>query len=145
VRADAVSPAAKVLAAGIAEFVNSETGEAYPSTITLAKACGMSETWVRKTIPALANAGWIDVELGSRGRGEKHCNRYSINPEKRTPCALLAVPEKRTGKAHFPPLKAHPVCEEPSNHKEELKERVPSTTNSESAECSLDGVFTEAA
>jgi hypothetical protein len=139
VRADAVSAAVKVLAAGIAEFVDAETGEAYPSTRTLAEVCGYSEKWVRNTIPMLANTGWMDVELGSRGRGEKHCNRFRIKPEKRTPCTLLAKPEKRTpagdqdaAKAYFPPLKADPVYAEPSNHKKESIDRVPVTTTTAS-------------
>jgi len=116
VRADKIPPAPKGLAAGIAEYVNAETGEAYPSTRTLAEVCGYSEKWIRNTIPMLASTGRMDVELGSRGRGEKHCNRFRINPEKRTPCTLLSRPEKRTpagdqdaGKAYFRPLKAYPV------------------------------------
>jgi hypothetical protein len=139
--ADPATPQnAKCLAFGITKFANAETGEAYPSTRTLAEVCGMSQAWVRKTIPVLRNTGWIDVELGSRGRGEKHCNRFRINPEKSTPCALLSVPEKSTPagdqdavKEHFSPLKEHPCAQNLSNPKEELKDRVPSTTTSESA------------
>src|SRR5450631_858020 len=118
--ADPKTPAnAKVLAHGIAKFVNSETGEAYPSTLTLAKVCGFSEKTVRNLIPVLQSTGWIEVQFGSKGRGEKHCNRYSINPEKRTPCTVLADRKKRTVKPDFSRLKPDPASEEPLNHKEE--------------------------
>jgi hypothetical protein len=136
--ADSKTPAnAKVLAFGIAKFVNGETGEAIPSTVTLAEVCGCSQAWVRKTIPVLQATGWLDVEYGSRGRGDKHCNRYRINPEKSTPCALLANREKRTVKEHFSPTKEHPVCQEPLIHKEEASANA-------LAVLSLDGVDVKA-
>ena len=50
---------AKCLAFAIAKHVSGETGEAFPSTMTLAEECGMSEKWVRNTIPELQSpAGW---------------------------------------------------------------------------------------
>ena len=102
VHADPETPInAKCLAYGIAKFVNGETGEACPSTVTLAETCGLSETWVRKVIPLLRDAGWMEVEFGSRGRGEGHCNRYRINTEKRTPCAVLSKPVKCAVKPHL--------------------------------------------
>jgi hypothetical protein len=109
----------KVLVCGLAEYINGETGEARVSTITLARACGFSDAWVRKMVPLLHNSGWAVIEIGSKGRGEKHCNVYKMNPEKRTPCTVLAGRVKRTVKPHFSHLKPHPVFEEPLNHKEE--------------------------
>jgi hypothetical protein len=129
---------AKCLAFGIAKFVNKETGEARPSTLTLAKVCGKSETWVRKMIPVLQATGWIDVAYGSKGRGEAHCNVYRINPEKRTPCAVLAAPENRTREI----IKPHPVCEEPRISKKDSETKIVETssllTPIESPEASLD-------
>lgn len=129
---------AKCLAFGIAKHVNGETGEAVVSTPKLAKVCGRSATWVRDTIPVLHNIGWVVIEIGSKGRGEDHCNVYRINPEKRTPSALLKRPENRRRgaileragksnllrlKSHFLRQKAHPVCEEPHNPSNPKKER----------------------
>ena len=107
-----VSAAQKCLAFGIAQHVNGETGEAVVSTVTLAKVCGSSETWVRKTIPSLAGTGWMQVQYGSKGRGKDHCNRYKVNPEKAHPVCDFP----KLVKPHFSHLKAHPVCEEPLNH-----------------------------
>jgi hypothetical protein len=126
--ADPKTPAnAKCLAFGIANYINGETGDARVSTITLAKNCGFSEKWVRKTIPVLRATGWMEVEFGSQGRGDKHCNRYRINRKKRPPCTVLKAspvfgfvwPEKGTVKPDFSHLKPDPVFEEPLNHKEE--------------------------
>jgi hypothetical protein len=145
VHADPETPInAKCLAYGIAKFVNGETGEACPSTVTLAETCGLSETWVRKVIPLLRDAGWMEVEFGSRGRGEGHCNRYRINTEKRTPCAVLSKPVKCAVKPHFSTLKAHPVCEEPFNHrkKEEGEKGISTDTYYvERSEISLDSLM----
>jgi hypothetical protein len=58
-------PNAKCLAFGIAKFVDGETGEAFPSTVTLAEVCGFSEAWVRKVIPVLCDAGWMEVQSGA--------------------------------------------------------------------------------
>lgn len=80
---------AKCLAFAIAKHVSGETGEAFPSTMTLAKECGMSEKWVRNTIPELQSTGWMEFQRGSRGRGDKHCNRYRINRKKRPQCPDL--------------------------------------------------------
>jgi hypothetical protein len=126
--ADPKTPAnAKCLAFGIAKYVNQETGEAFPSTKTLAKICGFSERWVRKTIPVLQATGWMEVQLGTRGRGDSHCNRYRINRKKRTPCAFSTDPAKadpafgfkrsetHTEKPYFLTQKADPVSEEPLN------------------------------
>jgi hypothetical protein len=137
--ADPKTPAnAKCLAFGIAKHINGETGEAKVSTPTLAKVCGFSATWVRNTIPILHNVGWAVIEIGSKGRGEDHCNVYRINSEKRTPSALLKRSENRTRgaileragksnllrlKSHFLRQKAHPVCEEPLNPSNPKKER----------------------
>ena len=141
----------KLLVFGIAKYVNGETGEAVPSTITLAKVCGRSEKWVRNTIPKLHNTGWAVIELGSQGRGKDHCNRYLINPEKRTPCTLLAGPKKRrfeadqkVPKPDFWPVKPDTGSEEPLNPKAELMESIPPITTTECCEtCStarVDGV-----
>jgi hypothetical protein len=137
--ADPKTPAnAKCLAFGIAKHVNGETGEAVVSTPKLAKVCGFSATWVRNTIPVLHNIGWAVIEIGSKGRGKDHCNVYRINPEKRTPYALLKRPENRRRgaileragksnllrlKSHLLRQKAHPVCEEPLNPSNPKKER----------------------
>jgi hypothetical protein len=86
----------------------------------------------------LHNTGWAVIEVGSKGRGEDHCNVYRINPEKRTPSVLLKRPKKRTRgaileraeksnllrlKSHFLRQKAHPAREEPLNHSNHKKER----------------------
>jgi hypothetical protein len=121
---------AKCLAFGIAKYVNGETGEAVVWTATLAEVCGLSQTWVRNTIPVLHNTGWAVIQIGSRGRGLDHCNVYRINPVKRTPSALLEMPKKRTRgalfqqllkehfsaiKENFSPLKENTGCTEPLN------------------------------
>ena len=54
------------------------------AVLLLPQACGFTDKWVRNTVPELHNTGWLQIEIGSRGRGVDHCNIYRINPEKRT-------------------------------------------------------------
>jgi hypothetical protein len=60
----------------IAQHVNEETGEAWPSTETIGDLGGLYPSSVRAMIIKLVEHGHLAVEWGRKGRG--HPNRYSM-------------------------------------------------------------------
>jgi hypothetical protein len=111
--------APKCLAFGIAQFINCETGEATVTTRKLAKVCGFSQAWVRKTVPLLAAAGWCSVQVGRQGSGPDCTSRYKMNPTREhTGCSLPDADREHFSplREHFSPEREHPVCSEPLNH-----------------------------
>jgi DNA-binding transcriptional MocR family regulator len=77
VRHDAgVRHAAYRVASEIADHVNWETNEAWPSQKRLAERTGMSEGHVHASVHNLKERGHLDVTPGKPGRG--HSNRYRL-------------------------------------------------------------------
>ncbi len=67
---------AKVVVYVISQHINIESGEAFPSTETIAEWGGLAPSCVRKALKALADSGHLEVQWGKRGRG--HPNRYRM-------------------------------------------------------------------
>jgi hypothetical protein len=72
----------------IAQHLNKNTGEAFPSTETIASESGLAPSTVRALINELIETGHLAVEFGSRGRG--HPNRYRPITKERTVAVLDA-------------------------------------------------------
>jgi DNA-binding transcriptional regulator YhcF (GntR family) len=103
VRCDRKLPsAAKVIAAVIADHWNEESGEAHPSTSTIAKEAGLSQPTVRRMLPNLVERGHVAITFGSRGSG--HPNRYwpmEKEPLKETTASQSIEP--KTSQLKIPP------------------------------------------
>ncbi len=69
-------PSAFKAAYVIAEHVNRETGEAWPSSTTIAARCGLSQPTVVELVRSLEAAGHLEIEPGRAGRGHSH--RYRL-------------------------------------------------------------------
>jgi Helix-turn-helix domain len=77
----------------ISQCVNRKTGEAFPSTDTIATRAGMVQSTVREAIKLLHDLGYLGVIWGSRGRG--HPNTYRMVTKERT-IAVLEPTKERT-------------------------------------------------
>lgn len=77
----------------IAQHLNKKTGEAFPSTETIASESGMASSTVRAMITELTDTGHLAVQFGRRGRG--HPNRYRPIRKART-VAVLESRKERT-------------------------------------------------
>jgi len=78
------------VAFAISQYLNRETGEAFPSTDTIAADTGLSQSTVRDAVTLLHNLGHLHVTRGSRGRG--HPNKYRPIIKERT--AAISDPRK---------------------------------------------------
>ena len=74
-------PSAFKIAYVIAEHVNRQSGEAWPSSRTIAKACALSQPTVIELVPKLVANGHLALEPGRAGRGHSH--RYRLIPKDR--------------------------------------------------------------
>jgi hypothetical protein len=108
-----VSSAAFRVAYVISQCVNWKTGEAFPSTDTIAARAGMVQSTVREAIKLLDETGHMAVALGSRGRG--HPNKYRpivkgravaiFDPQKNSRAATTAATLDVAAKERFGRLK----------------------------------------
>jgi hypothetical protein len=69
-----INGAAMKVAYAITQFINWETGVAFPSLETLAEKTGLYPYSVRRAVKILVERGHIGFEPGKQGRG--HPNRY---------------------------------------------------------------------
>src|SRR5437899_9544252 len=69
-------PSAFKIAYVIAEHVNRQSGVAWPSSRTIAKACALSQPTVIELVPKLVTNGHLALEPGRAGRGHSH--RYRL-------------------------------------------------------------------
>ena len=90
---DLPHPAFKV-AYVIGQHVNRQSGEAWPSTDTIASRAGLAQSSVRDMVERLHQRGHLDVTWGSRGRG--HPNKYRLTTKERT--AAVLEPKKQPKK-----------------------------------------------
>jgi hypothetical protein len=82
------------VAYAIGQYLNRETGEAFPSTDTIARDTGLSQSTVRDAVALLHNLGHLHVTWGSRGRG--HPNKYRPIIKERTTAILDGGRKQRT-------------------------------------------------
>src|SRR5436309_10374497 len=69
-------PSAFKIAYVIAEHVNRQSGDAWPSSRTIATACALSQPSVIDLVPKLVANGHLALEPGRAGRGHSH--RYRL-------------------------------------------------------------------
>jgi DNA-binding transcriptional regulator YhcF (GntR family) len=81
------------VAFAISQYLNRETGEAFPSTDTIAADTGLSQSTVRDAVTLLQNLGHLHLTRGSRGRG--HPNKYRPIIKERT-AAISDTQKERT-------------------------------------------------
>ena len=74
-------PSAFKIAYVIAEHVNRQSGDAWPSSRTIATACALSQPTVIELVPKLVTNGHLALEPGRAGRGHSH--RYRLIPKDR--------------------------------------------------------------
>jgi Helix-turn-helix domain len=75
-------PSAFKVAYVIGQHVNWQSGEAWPSTDTIASRAGLAQSSVRDMVERLHQCGHLQVTWGSRGRG--HPNKYRLIIKERT-------------------------------------------------------------
>jgi hypothetical protein len=84
------------VAFAIGQYLNRKTGEAFPSTDTIARDSGLSQSTVRDAVTLLHNLGHLHVTWGSRGRG--HPNKYRPIIKERTAAVLDVAAKERFGR-----------------------------------------------
>ena len=78
IRDPSLPAAAFKVAYAIAQHINRGTGEAWPSTITIAKMIAMSKGSVVAMNRHLEKEGHLQIENGCQGRGHSHRYRLTI-------------------------------------------------------------------
>jgi DNA-binding MarR family transcriptional regulator len=81
-------PAAFKVAYVIGQHVNRQSGEAWPSTDSIAHRAGLAQSTVRSMVDRLEESGHLAVDYGSRG----HPNKY--RPITKDQVAFISKPRK---------------------------------------------------
>lgn len=87
-----LSPVDRCVAFSLMSFLNSDTGEAFPSVEVLASVAGFSKRAVRYSIAALRENGWLSVSRPDRRRS----NVYAFRDEQ---IPLMLVGRKKSIRA----------------------------------------------
>ena len=69
-------PVDRCIAVGLANYVNRETGQAWPTQETLAEMVGVTSRTVRASLDRLAEFGWITI---AKQRGRGFTSRYLLS------------------------------------------------------------------
>ena len=82
IKSDSETPAgAFKVAFEIGQYLNRQSGEAWPSTERIAKGIAMSQATVIAMVRRLEARGHLAIESGSQGRGHSHHYRMILKPQ----------------------------------------------------------------
>lgn len=109
-----LTASAKVVATGLAQFLNEKLGKAWPSHDRLAAACGMAKSTMRRAIAELVAAGYLLVQ-GRGGRKIENGRAVGITNEYRPALPAQEIaPQDRGNVASSDPGGCSPADNKPS-------------------------------
>jgi hypothetical protein len=101
----------------IAQHLNEETGEAWPSTETIGSYCALYPSSVRVMVDNLVKHGHLAVEWGRKGRGHPNKYRPILKPQQPAVLRSRRKPQPDETKPQPDDLKTAAGCHEPpKNH-----------------------------